>query len=468
MQKIIISDATLRCISDSALSFKEKIEAVKKLDSIGVDVIETAPITNKKTDTLFLHTIIPFVQNSIISCPVGYSIQSLEEAWEAIKGAKRPRLHIILPTSPVQMEYICRKKPNMVLELTKQLVTRAKELCGNVEFSAADATRSEPDFLYSVISAAIESGADTVTVCDTVGTMLPDEFAEFIQKLYEAVPALKQTTLSVECSDSMKMGASCITACVRAGAVQVKTAIGCSELPSLSTVAYIIKMRGESLGICSQLNQTALVHAVESISSVISSGKQASTSHNEHIPNSATDKGFALNDNDDIKTVARYIQKLGYELSAEDVNKVYENVQRIAVKKSIGEKELEAVIASSAMQVPPAYKLKSYVINSGNIITATAHIELEKDDKLLSGISIGDGPIDAAFLAIEQIIGHHFELDDFQIRSVTEGREAMGEAVVKLRSDGKLYSGRGISTDIIGASIRAYISALNKICYEEA
>ena len=147
---------------------------------------------------------------------------------------------------------------------------------------------------------------------------------------------------------------------------------------------------------------------------------------------------------------------------------MFESFQRVAQKKPIGAKELDAVIASTAMQVPPAYKLKSYVINSGNIITATAHVELEKDGRTVSGISIGDGPIDASFLAIEQIIGHHFELDDFQIQSVTEGREAMGEAVVKLRANGKLYSGRGISTDIIGASIRAYISALNKICYEEA
>ena len=120
------------------------------------------------------------------------------------------------------------------------------------------------------------------------------------------------------------------------------------------------------------------------------------------------------------------------------------------------------------MQVAPTYRLKTYVTNSSNVMSATAQIELEKNGTLLQGISLGDGPIDAAFLAIESIVGHHFDLDDFQIQAVTEGREAMGEALVKLRSNGKLYAGRGISTDIIGASIRAYISALNKICYEEA
>ena len=147
--------------------------------------------------------------------------------------------------------------------------------------------------------------------------------------------------------------------------------------------------------------------------------------------------------------------------------RVYDEFKRTAEKKDINTRELEAIVASSAMQVPAAYKVVSYVINSGNVISSTANITLEKDEKTLSGVSIGDGPIDAAFLAIEQIIGHHYELDDFQIQSVTEGREAIGSALVKLRADGKVYSGNGVSTDIIGASIRAYVNALNKIVYEQ-
>ena len=128
---------------------------------------------------------------------------------------------------------------------------------------------------------------------------------------------------------------------------------------------------------------------------------------------------------------------------------------------------MDAIVASAAMQVPPTYKMDSYVVTSGNTISATAHLKLHKQSKVVEGVSIGDGPIDAAFLAVEQITGQHYELDDFQIQAVTEGREAMGQTVVKLRSAGKVYSGRGISTDIVGASIHAYINALNKIVYEE-
>ena len=171
---------------------------------------------------------------------------------------------------------------------------------------------------------------------------------------------------------------------------------------------------------------------------------------------------------DDISVVTEAVNKLGYDLSEEDMKNVYEKVNREASKKNITARDLDAIVASTALQVPPTYELVSYVINSGNIISATANISLKYNGEILSGVSIGDGPIDAAFLAMEGIIGHHYELDDFQIDAVTEGREALGEALIRLRADnGRLYSGRGISTDIIGASIRGYINALNKIVYEQ-
>ncbi|MBO7682487.1 MAG: 2-isopropylmalate synthase, partial [Clostridia bacterium] len=158
-----------------------------------------------------------------------------------------------------------------------------------------------------------------------------------------------------------------------------------------------------------------------------------------------------------------------YDLSDEDNARVYDAFKRVASKKHfVGTRELDAIVASTALQVPSTYRLESYVINSGNVITATANLLVELDGEELRGVGVGDGPIDAAFSAIEQIIGHHYELDDFQIQTVTEGRDAMGSALVKIRADGKVYSGSGISTDIIGASIRAYISALNKIVYDEA
>ena len=158
---------------------------------------------------------------------------------------------------------------------------------------------------------------------------------------------------------------------------------------------------------------------------------------------------------------------LGYDLSGDDLVKVFDAFRRIAEKKQVGARELDAIVASAALQVPATYRLVSYVINSGNTVGATAHIKLERDGQVLTGLTAGDGPIDAALMAIEQILGHHYELEDFQIQAVTEGREAMGSALVKLRSGGKLFSGQGVSTDIIGAAILAYLDSLNKIVYEE-
>ena len=162
----------------------------------------------------------------------------------------------------------------------------------------------------------------------------------------------------------------------------------------------------------------------------------------------------------------RTVKKLGYDLSDDDNAKVYKEFKRVSEKKKVGIKEMEAIIATASLQVAPTYQLVDFVINSGNIITPTAQVTLEKDDKKLKGLSSGDGPIEAAFLAVEMIVGVHYELDDFQIQAVTEGSEAVGNALVKLRYNGKLYSGSGISTDIIGASIRAYINAINKIVFD--
>ena len=168
-----------------------------------------------------------------------------------------------------------------------------------------------------------------------------------------------------------------------------------------------------------------------------------------------------------LSDVVEAVKAIGYELSEEDAAKVHEEVQRMAKMRGVNENELDAIVATVALAVPPTYKLVDYVINSGNIITPTANIRLERRGEVLQGLSSGDGPVDAAFRAVERITGHHYELDDFQIQSVTEGREAMGNALVRLRSNGKLYSGKGVSTDIIGASIRAYVAALNKIVFEE-
>lgn len=466
MQKVKIADITLReAVKTSVLSFKEKIEITKKLDKLNVDIIETEIIQNERTDVLFLHTISPLVKNSIISCAVDYNERSIELTYDAVKEAANKRLHLMVPVSTVQMEYMCHKKPNAVIEMIETLVKKCKSLCNDVEFSALDATRSEKDFLYKAINTAIDAGATTITVCDSAGEMLPDEFKTFTDNLYKNVKSLKDVTLSVECRDALNMATACMISTMNAGVTQIKTNVNGCGYPSLSAAAGIIKQRGDSIGVYSSINYTELEHTVAQMVFVTDTQKSVNSPFETGVREG---EKIVLSKDDTFETVAAVVKKMGYDLSEEDVAQVYDEFKKVADKKHIGSKELDAIIASAAMQVAPTYKLVSYVINSGNIISATANITLEKDGKSICGVCVGDGPVDAAFLAIEQIAGRHFELDDFQIQAITEGREAVGSTVVKLRSNGKLYSGKGISTDVIGASINAYINALNKICFEEA
>ena len=465
MKKLVISDMTLKQAAGAfTLSFKEKMEIAKLLDRLNISVIELPAPTGAKADEVLIKTICSCVKNSAIAIPCELDKDSINKAYELIKNASHPVVQIAVPMSTVQMEYVCHKKPDAVLEMITETVTDAKSVCQDVEFIATDATRSENDFLAKAIENAILAGASTVTLCDTAGEMTTDEFIEFIEKLYESVPALKNVKVYISASNELGMANSTVLAAIKLGVDGIKTVCCKGTLPSLEAIMKIIRARGETLGAKVDVGLTEFQRVSRQIS-WICDGKKTDSVTDQSA--SIGENAYTLNEFSDFETVSNTVISLGYDLSEEDMAKVYEDFKRTAGKKTVSIKELDAIVANSAMQVPATYKLVSYVINSGNVISSTANVLLEKDGKQCAGVCIGDGPIDAAFLAIEQILGHHYELDDFQIQSVTEGREAMGSAVVKLKADGKVYSGNGISTDIIGASIRAYISAINKIVYEQ-
>ncbi|MBO5247831.1 MAG: hypothetical protein J6B54_00845 [Clostridia bacterium] len=459
MKKIVISDTTL-CKEGSAYTFKEKIEIARQLERLSVDVIELPEIRNGKTDILLVRTLSSFVKNAILSVAVGVAPDSLDNALQALSGASHSRIRVEVPLSPVGMEYLSHKKPPKMLEFISSAVAAAKQACADVEFCAVDATRAESEFLKSAVVAAVSAGATQVSVCDSAAEMMPDDFARFAAGIKEicAVP------VSVRCSDKNGLACACAILAVRAGADCVKTCVE-GDGVSLETFLGMIQNCGNTYGFSSTVRVTELHRTVGQIRWIAGNSK----SDRPVAPAaSVPDQTIHLDKSDDQDAVTAAVMNLGYDLSEEDNGRVYEEFQRVADRKTVGAKELEAIVASVALQVPASYKLKSYVINNGNIISASAQITLERDGKELPGICIGDGPMDAAFKAIEQIIGHHYELDDFQIQSVTEGKEAVGSAIVKLRSNGRLYSGNGISTDIVGAGIRAYINAVNKIVYEEA
>ena len=465
MNLIKLSDVTMKQLFDGfSLSFKEKIELSKLLDKLGASVIELEGISNPRIDSLRIKSIAAAVANSIVAVPVQLDAEGPAQVWAALQQAKKPRLQVCGAVSAVQMEYLYHKKPEAMQAAIVQTVQTCRALCGDVEFLADDATRADPAFLESTLRAVIAAGATTVTLCDTAGSMLPAEFAQFISKLFAEVPELNKVHVGVSCCNTLSMADACAIASVGAGVTELKASVYPLDTANIANLAKVLHARGDSLQAFTSIQITQLSRIIDRVLQLCQTGKAKGSA----LTVSQADTGIYLTAHDDIAAVTKMAEKLGYDLSEEDQIKVFDAFRQIAAKKEqVSSKELDAIIASAALQVPPTYKLDTFVITSGNTISATAHIKLIKNDQPMEGVSIGDGPIDAAFVAIESITGCHYELDDFQLQAVTEGREAMGQTVVKLRSGGKVYSGKGISTDIVAAGILAYLSALNKIVYEE-
>ncbi len=466
MRKIRIADMTLT-ENSSMLSFKEKIEIARHLDNLNTDIIYMPEIVNVKTDVLLVRTISAFVRNSTICVSGGMTEESIETACLALSAAKKARLRICLPVSVVQMEYICHKKMPKMLELAKTLFTYACEKCENVEFVAIDATRADREFLAKIIKLAIDCNIRTVTISDDEGTMLPDELSVFINTLKEDVSELSKVDFGIICKDTIGVAVAGAITAVKNGVNEVKCCVGKGKVTDLDTFAGIINSCGNRCDVCSDIKYSEL-HRITKQIEWISAAANNEQSDKRGFSYASNEENISLLDMsaspDDVNSA---VKKLGYDLSDEDEKKVYDEFKKVAEKKKVGLRELDAIVASVALEISSTYNLVSYVINNGNIISSSAQIKLEREGEETQGVCIGDGPVDASFRALEQIIGRHFELDDFQIQSITEGREAVGSALVKLRSGGKFYSGNGISTDIIEASIRAYLSAVNKIVYEE-
>ena len=460
MKKIIVSDYTLKelCTKDgSQLLFREKLSVALSISRYGADVIELPPVKKAKEDSVVYKTISESVKNSKILIPVGITGESVKIAAECVKSALHPVLQVSLPVSTVQMEYMYRLKGPKMVETIKTLVSMCRSYSEEVEFEALDATRAEIPFLIECIKAAEEEGATSIALSDDSGEMMGDEIGAFVSEVKKET----KLPLIIKVSDHLSMGVSDALFALKAGADGVKCSITGGSALSTDDFASALRAKGDKIGVRSSLKFTEIHSDIETLLKSM----QKSVKEEE---NATLDGAVFLDSSSTLEEVSEAVKALGYDLDGDDDKKVYDAVKRLTEKKSsIGAKELEAVVASSAMQVPATYTLKSYVSTISNMVNAVSNVILEDENGTLSGVATGDGPIDSAFKAIETCIGHHYELDDFQIQAVTEGKEALGSALVRLRSSGRLYSGNGLSTDICGASIRAYINALNKIAYEE-
>ncbi len=462
MNQIKITDITLKNLaldSDVSLLFREKTAVAACADALGADAIELAPIQSLREDTIIYKTIAQNVESSVLAIPVGITADEVANAWECVKDAKAPRLQVEVPTSTVQMEYLYHMKSDKMIVRIGELTKAAKALCDDVEFVALDATRADKEFLLAAAAEAVANGAGMVTICDCAGIALPEEIAELVKEMKNTV----SVPVYVQVSDAINMAVATAISAVSAGAEGLKCAMAGKNALMMGELSDAVTARGETMGIQVGLQNTRIHASIDDLLENISrDGYETETSVSEK-------KKILLDADSTITQVAQAAEVLGYDLSDEDCGNVFKALRQVCEKKgSVGAKEFEALIASSAMQAPSTYHLESYNTNCGNLNGAMSQVTLKRGDEILTGVSTGDGPIGSVFLAIEQCIGYHYELDDFQIQAVTEGKEALGSALVRLRNNGKLYSGNGTSTDIVAASIRAYINALNKIVFEEA
>ena len=465
MVTVRVNDVTLKQTSAKDLSFREKVELVRILDRMQADVIELNRIENVKADSLFIKTVCDAAGYSTVAVETNLTEESIDLAAQALKGAKQARLQVAAPVSLVQMEYLSHRKPEKLQLEAAAAVAYACTLCEDVEFLAIDAARSERAFLYAILEDVINAGARVVTVCDTAGELLPDEASGLIQDILANVPSIKNAVLGFSCGNSLAMADACTFAAVCAGAGEVKGSIYPEDTANVKNLAALLNKKGKEKGIGSDLRTVEIRRLSEQAARMFTDTRSSTTPFETGVREDISGRYFTIHD--DISAIVRETQRLGYDLSEQDQVIVYDEFRKIAEKKEkVTAGEIDVIVASNALQVPPLYRIADYIVTSNSRFASTAHIRLYKGDQIMESVALGDGPVDACFLAIEQIIGRHYELDDFQIQAVTEGREAMGAALVKLRSMGRIFAGRGISTDIVGAAVSAYVSALNRIVYE--
>lgn len=461
MRKIQIIDVTLKKLSEErevALLFREKSAIASNAEELGADVIELPAVKNYREDSIIYKSIAQNVKCATLSIPVGFSKEGVSIAWECVKTAKNPRLQVELPVSTIQMEYTYHVKQEKMLEKIVELVKEAKTYCNDVEFSALDATRASVDFLITAVKEAEKSGATAVSICDNAGTFMPEEVASLTQKVVEAV----SIPVYLQVSNRINMGVASAISSIKNGVHGLKCAMIGKEVLLAGEISDAMNVCGATVGGEIGLKNTKIHASVDELISKISHKEYKSVDVDE-------DKKILLDDQSTLKDVLASAVKLGYDLSDADCGNVYKALIHVCEKRgTVGAKEFEALIASNAMQAPSTYHFESYTTTSSNLSKSMSQVTLKMGGEIICGVSAGDGPIDSVFRAIEQCIGYHYELDDYQVQSVTEGKEALGSALVRLRNNGKLYSGNGTSTDIIGASIRAYINAVNKIVAEEA
>jgi len=493
MKKIFIFDTTLRDGEQAprvTLEPQEKLRIAKQLEEMGVDIIEAGFPIASPGDVEAVTLISKEVKNSIV-CGLARSVKKdIDTAWSALKYAKRPRIHVFIATSDIHMKYKLKKTKEEVLEQAIEAVKYAKSFCEDIEFSAEDATRSDTELLKEIFLRVIETGATVINAPDTVGYCVPNEFGNLIAQIRSYIP--DNVVLSVHCHNDLGLATANTLAGVINGANQVEVAMnGLGERAgnaALEEVVMALKTRKDVFEVYTDVKTEFITNISRLVSGCTGIPVQPNKAivginafaheagiHQDGVLKERTTyeimnpKDIGLESSEIVlgKHSGRHalnerLKQLGYTLSEEELNVVFERFKRLAdTKREILDRDLIALLGDKKIEIS-VYRIVGMNVTTRINNTSIASVEIEKEGKILYGEAEGEGPIEALFKAVERAIDIHFELVDFSLKSVTAGKDALGEALIKLRTNGEIYSGRGTSKNILEASLIAYINAVNR------
>ncbi|NLY75683.1 MAG: 2-isopropylmalate synthase [Firmicutes bacterium] len=497
MRMIKIFDTTLRDGEQSAginLNVEEKLQIARQLARLNVDIIEAGFAIVSPGDFASVQTIAREIKGVTV-CSLARAVKvDIERAWEALKEAENPLIHTFIATSDIHMKYKLNKSPDQVVAMAVEAVKYARGLCPNVEFSAEDATRSDWDFLCRIFGEVIKAGATVINVPDTVGYAMPSEFARLIRYLKENTPGIDKVSLSVHCHNDLGLAVANSLAAVENGADQVECTInGLGERAgnaALEEVVMAIKTRAENFKADTRIVTEQIYRSSRLVSTL--TGKPVQ--HNKAIVGSnafaheagihqdgmlknrmtyeiMTPQSIGLSQSNIVlgkhsgrHAVKNRLLELGYNLDELEIEQIYQRFIELAdKKKEVTDSDLEALVRNEFQAVADRFELEYLHVSTGNSTIPTATIRLKVDETPVQEASCGDGPVDAVYKAIDRITKLKVKLDEYNIKAVTSGEDALGEVTVKVRENGNAYIGRGLSTDIIEASALAYLHAINKI-----
>ena len=499
-ERVYIFDTTLRDGEQSpgcSMNLEEKLTMAKQLDRLKVDIIEAGFPIASEGDFEAVMEVSKVVENPVIAALARAHRPDIERAWEALKYANKPRIHTFIATSDIHLKYKLRKTHEEVVDITRASVALARSFCDNIEFSAEDATRSNIDYLVEVIEAAIDEGATTINIPDTVGYTVPREYENFIREIITKVSNKDGVIFSCHCHNDLGLGVANSLAAIDGGCRQVECTVnGIGERAgnaSMEEIVMILKTRKDAYEYHTNLISEEIYRSSRLLTNLTGAFVQANKAivgknafaheagiHQDGVLKEAStyeimtpqsvgisDSKLVLGKHSGRHALKSKLDEMGYPLNKEELDRAYFFFTKLAdQKKEIYDEDLVAILQDGIKLIPDTYSLKYIFSAGGNQQVSSAVVKLARGEETFIDSSIGDGPVDACYKAIDRITGIRGKLQEYSINSVTSGKDAIGEVFVQVEFGKERYSGKGASTDIIDASARAYLNALNKVLHE--